>query len=72
MTAAPWEKMLAEAFRIMDEAERIGADLSGTTLGGGTALMLQIDHRDSRDIDFFLPDYQLLGFVAAAVSEIEA
>lgn len=41
-------------------------------MGGGTALMLQIDHRDSRDIDFFLPDPQLLGFVTAAVADIEA
>ncbi len=31
------------------------------TLGGGTALMLQIDHRESQDIDIFLSDPQLLG-----------
>jgi hypothetical protein len=30
------------------------------TLGGGTALMLQIGHRDSHDVDIFLPDAQLL------------
>jgi nucleotidyltransferase AbiEii toxin of type IV toxin-antitoxin system len=32
------------------------------TLGGGTALMLRIDHRESRDIDIFLSDPQQLGF----------
>jgi hypothetical protein len=30
------------------------------TLGGGTAMMLQIDHRESHDVDIFLQDPQLL------------
>lgn len=42
------------------------------TLGGGTALMLQIGHRDSRDIDLFLPDPQLLGWIAAALADVGA
>jgi hypothetical protein len=33
------------------------------TLGGGTALMLRIDHRESRDIDIFLTDPQELPFL---------
>lgn len=33
------------------------------TLGGGTAMMLQIDHRISHDIDIFLPDPQALPFL---------
>jgi Nucleotidyl transferase AbiEii toxin, Type IV TA system len=33
------------------------------TFGGGTAMLLQIDHRESHDVDFFLPDAQLLGFL---------
>jgi hypothetical protein len=33
------------------------------TFGGGTAMMLQIDHRESHDIDIFLPDPQLLPFL---------
>lgn len=33
------------------------------TLGGGTALMLQIDHRESHDVDIFLSDPQLLPFL---------
>jgi hypothetical protein len=32
------------------------------TFGGGTAMMLQIDHRESRDVDIFLDDPQLLPF----------
>lgn len=33
------------------------------TFGGGTAMMLQIDHRESHDVDIFLPDAQLLAFL---------
>jgi hypothetical protein len=33
------------------------------TFGGGTAMMLQIDHRESRDVDIFLPDPQFLSFL---------
>jgi len=33
------------------------------SFGGGTALMLQIDHRESHDIDLFLDDPQVLPFL---------
>jgi hypothetical protein len=33
------------------------------TFGGATAMMLQIDHRESHDVDFFLHDPQLLAFL---------
>jgi Nucleotidyl transferase AbiEii toxin, Type IV TA system len=33
------------------------------TLGGGTAMMLRIDHRESHDVDIFLSDPQLLPFL---------
>jgi hypothetical protein len=33
------------------------------TLGGGTAMMLQIGHRESDDVDIFLSDPQLLGLL---------
>jgi hypothetical protein len=33
------------------------------SLGGGTGLMLQIDHRESHDVDIFLQDAQLLSFL---------
>jgi Nucleotidyl transferase AbiEii toxin, Type IV TA system len=33
------------------------------TFGGGTAMMLQIGHRESHDIDIFLSDAQQLGFL---------
>jgi len=33
------------------------------TFGGGTAMMLQIGHRESHDVDIFLSDPQLLPFL---------
>ncbi|WP_292325582.1 nucleotidyl transferase AbiEii/AbiGii toxin family protein [Mesorhizobium sp.] len=33
------------------------------SFGGGTAMMIQIGHRESDDIDIFLDDAQLLGFL---------
>jgi hypothetical protein len=33
------------------------------TLGGGTAMMLQIGHRESHDVDIFLADAQLLPYL---------
>jgi hypothetical protein len=36
------------------------------TFGGGTALMLHIDHRESHDVDLFITDPQLLGFLDPA------
>lgn len=33
------------------------------SLGGGTAMMLQINHRESHDVDLFLQDPQLLAFL---------
>jgi predicted nucleotidyltransferase component of viral defense system len=36
------------------------------TFGGGTALMLQIDHRLSHDVDIFLGDPQFVGYLDPA------
>jgi Nucleotidyl transferase AbiEii toxin, Type IV TA system len=33
------------------------------TFGGGTAMMLQINHRESHDVDIFLSDAQQLPFL---------
>lgn len=39
------------------------------TFGGGTVLMLRIAHRQSKDIDLFVPDPQYLGFVNPRLSD---
>jgi predicted nucleotidyltransferase component of viral defense system len=39
------------------------------TFGGGTVLMLRISHRQSKDIDLFVPDPQYLGYVNPRLSD---
>jgi hypothetical protein len=41
------------------------------TFGGGTAMMLQIGHRESHDVDFFLNDPQLLSFLDPAKHDFQ-
>jgi len=41
------------------------------TFGGGTAMMLQIDHRESRDVDIFLLDPQLLALLDPEKNDFE-
>ncbi len=72
MPASHWEDLLQEAFRIIDHVNTRNAGiLSEWTFGGGTAMMLQIGHRESHDIDLFLNDAQLLAYVRASVSEMQ-
>lgn len=66
-----WEDLLGEAFKIIDTVNRDGEILTGWTLGGGTAMMLQIDHRESHDVDLFLEDPQLLACLVAAVADMQ-
>ncbi len=57
----------------MEIIDRAGGDdfIAPWSLGGGTALMLQIDHRDSHDVDIFLDDPQILGLLNPITSEYD-
>ncbi len=69
-----WDLLLKKAFQLFDDVNQnysiqpINTD--SWFLGGGTALMLQINHRKSFDIDIFFPDNQLLGFIIATLDDI--
>ncbi len=73
MTPSPsrWKDLLEEAFRIFADVNSNSDILGGWTFGGGTAMMLQVDHRESHDVDLFLDDPQLLPYVEATVSEMQ-
>ena len=73
MTPSPsrWKDLLEEALRIIVAVNRNGDILGGWTFGGGTAMMLQVEHRESHDIDLFLDDPQLLPYVEATVAEMQ-
>lgn len=65
-----WEALIEQAYKIIDHVNRDHALLTSWTFGGGTAMMLQINHRESHDIDLFLDDPQLLPYLTAAVGEM--
>jgi hypothetical protein len=61
--APSWKRLFRIARDIISQANAKQHVVDYWTLGGGTAMMLQIDHRESRDIDIFLNDPQLLPFL---------
>ena len=44
-----WSELFDQAMMIIDQANAKGIGMDDWTFGGGTALMLQIAHRDSHD-----------------------
>src|SRR5882724_5023948 len=53
-------KIACSLIRQVNSSQRI---IDHWTLGGGTAMMLQINHRESHDVDIFLSDPQWLSFL---------
>jgi hypothetical protein len=64
--AAQWEKLFLLAADLIDQVNREQRIINEWTFGGGTALMLQIGHRESDDVDIFLDDHQLLPYLDPA------
>jgi hypothetical protein len=60
---ANWARLFRIACTLIRQVNSEQFIIDRWTLGGGTAMMLQIDHRESRDVDIFLPDPQLLPFL---------
>lgn len=58
-----WTDLFDRATSIIDQANREFNLIDSWTFGGGTALMLQIDHRESFDVDIFVQDPQLLPYL---------
>lgn len=57
-----WSDLFDIAVSIIEQANKDMVIIDRWTLGGGTALMLQINHRESHDIDLFVDDPQLMTF----------
>lgn len=57
-----WRTLFAQAESIINKINADYGIIDFWTLGGGTALMLQINHRSSKDIDIFFDDPQYLPF----------
>jgi hypothetical protein len=65
-TKSRWDELFDMAISIIDQASTTVGHRFLWSFGGGTALMLQIDHRESHDIDLFLGDPQVLPFINPA------
>lgn len=65
----PWQQLFPQALELMQNLER---KVPGAlwSFGGGTVLMLRIAHRQSKDIDLFVPDPQYLGYVTPRLSDV--
>ncbi|WP_244597105.1 nucleotidyl transferase AbiEii/AbiGii toxin family protein [Ochrobactrum soli] len=58
-----WADLFDQAHRIINQANSRFSVLDRWSFGGGTALMLQIDHRESFDVDIFIDDPQVLPYL---------
>jgi Nucleotidyl transferase AbiEii toxin, Type IV TA system len=63
-----WETLFGRAMALMDSAANAGATLGEWSFGGGTVLMRRHRHRFSKDIDIFIGDPQLLGYLSPRLS----
>ncbi len=66
-----WERLFVIACDLLDQVhEHSGGYQFGWSFGGGTAMMIQIGHRESHDVDIFIDDGQILGFLDPAKVDI--
>ncbi|MER9255404.1 nucleotidyl transferase AbiEii/AbiGii toxin family protein [Mesorhizobium sp. M0598] len=66
-----WRRLFAIAADLIDQLrEKAGGFEFEWSFGGGTAMMIQINHRESHDVDIFLDDPQLLGFIDPSKSQL--
>jgi Nucleotidyl transferase AbiEii toxin, Type IV TA system len=61
--SSDWAQLFREACNLIRQVNSKQPIIEYWTFGGGTAMMLQVDHRESHDVDIFFPDPQLLGFL---------
>jgi predicted nucleotidyltransferase component of viral defense system len=67
--AGVWMNLFPHALRLMTHLETQIRHPTWT-FGGGTVLMLRIGHRQSKDIDLFVPDSQYLGYINPRLSDV--
>lgn len=67
--AGPWAALFEAALTLTDHLATVMAH-PVWSFGGGTVIMLRLDHRHSRDIDLFVPDPQYLGHVTPRLCDV--
>lgn len=63
-----WSALFESALTLTDHLATV-IEQPVWSFGGGTVLMLRLNHRYSRDIDLFVPDPQYLGHVTPRLSD---
>lgn len=58
-----WARLFRIARALIQQVNSEQSIIDHWTFGGGTAMMLRIGHRESHDVDIFLPEPQLLSFL---------
>lgn len=58
-----WESLFDQAVSIINQANSAFPVVNSWSFGGGTGMMLQIDHRESYDIGLFIDDPQILPYL---------
>ena len=66
-----WARLFRIARSLIRQVNSEQIIVDSWSFGGGTAMMLQIDHRESHDVDIFLPDAQLLPFLDPKLHDFE-
>jgi Nucleotidyl transferase AbiEii toxin, Type IV TA system len=56
-----WRNIFTAALTLTDNLAKVVKNPSWS-FGGGTVLMLRLNHRQSKDVDLFVPDPQYLGY----------
>jgi hypothetical protein len=59
-----WRKLASIASIIIADAEKTATSSLHPVLGGGTRIMLALNHRISNDIDLFIHDPQWIGYLS--------
>lgn len=64
-----WQLLLRIAHDLIDQVNAEQCIIDRWTLGGGTAMMMQIHHRESHDVDIFVDDPQILPYLNPATTD---
>jgi hypothetical protein len=63
-----WREIFAAALTLTDHLAMV-VQQPAWSFGGGTVLMLRLNHRHSKDIDLFVPDPQYLGHFSPRLTD---
>jgi hypothetical protein len=66
-----WARLFRIACSLIRQVNSEQVVIDSWSFGGGTAMMLQIGHRESHDVDIFLSDPQLLPFLDPNLHDFE-